>query len=179
MKRGEMREKILDVGEAMVQQRGMNGVSFREIADAIGVKSASIHYHFPSKDDFALALTERYSKRFLVAGQEIAKQDGTIASKVSAYAELFLKAFLDDGKMCLCGILAAEASVMPEAVRHAIGAFFTANMDLLTGLLGSKSEARFVVTSLEGAMLLARAEGSPVHLQEVAQDLALKYADYG
>lgn len=179
MKRGEMREKILDVGEAMVQQRGMNGVSFRDIAEAIGVKSASVHYHFPSKDDFALALTERYSARFLAAGAEIARKEDSVADKIAAFGDLFLKAFQDDGKMCLCGILAAEASIMPEPVRLAIGNFFTANMDLLTDLLGDKSEARFVVTSLEGAMLLARAEGSPVHLQEVAKDLVAKYAEYG
>jgi DNA-directed RNA polymerase specialized sigma24 family protein len=41
-----MAESIMDAARAMVQARGYNGLSFRELAKEVGVKSASVHYHF-------------------------------------------------------------------------------------------------------------------------------------
>ncbi|MDF2795086.1 MAG: transcriptional regulator, TetR family [Pseudomonas orientalis] len=46
----------------MVQTRGYNGLSFRELAKEVGIKSASIHYHFPTKGDLGAALAKRYTE---------------------------------------------------------------------------------------------------------------------
>lgn len=175
MKRGEARERILEVGEAMVRQHGLNGVSFRDLADAIGVKSASVHYHFPTKDDFLLVLARRYCSRFLEAAEGALASGKSIPEKVRGYSNLFLNAFAQDGRMCLCGILAAEAADLSDPVRKEIASFFDANIGLLKGVLGDASEARFVVTSLEGAMLMARVDRSPQHLESAARDLTERY----
>ena len=55
------RNNILDVAERRMRMSGYNAVSFRDIAGEIGIKSASLHYHFPKKADLGLALVERYS----------------------------------------------------------------------------------------------------------------------
>ncbi len=175
MKRGEVRERILEAGEALVRQHGLNGVSFRDLADQVGVKSASVHYHFPTKDDFLLVLAQRYSERFLETAESVIASGKTVAEKIRGYSNLFLAAFAEEGRMCLCGILAAEAADLSDPVRREIAGFFDANINLLKGVLGDASEARFVVTSLEGAMLLARVEKSPQHLESTARDLSDRY----
>ncbi|MFT5510332.1 MAG: TetR/AcrR family transcriptional repressor of nem operon, partial [Hyphomicrobiaceae bacterium] len=58
-------DKVLDAAEGAMRARGYHAVSFRELADDIGIKSSSVHYHFPQKDDLGVALIERYSKRVL------------------------------------------------------------------------------------------------------------------
>ena len=53
-------ERILDAAQAMAQKRGYNGVSYRDISQVVGVRTASIHYHFASKEILFTALAERY-----------------------------------------------------------------------------------------------------------------------
>ena len=43
--------EILDVAERLVQVRGFNGFSYADIAEALEVTKASLHYHFPTKGD--------------------------------------------------------------------------------------------------------------------------------
>ena len=60
-------EEILDAAETMARTGGYHGFSFREIAKQVGIKAASVHYHFPGKDDLGAAVTRRYTDRFLAA----------------------------------------------------------------------------------------------------------------
>jgi AcrR family transcriptional regulator len=63
--RSNKAEEILDVAERMARTGGYNGFSFREIAKAVGIKAASVHYHFPTKDELGAAVARRYTERFL------------------------------------------------------------------------------------------------------------------
>ena len=47
MKENSTRERILDSAQALAQARGFNAFSYADIATELGVKKASIHYHFP------------------------------------------------------------------------------------------------------------------------------------
>ena len=49
--------QILDIAERRMRQTGYNAVSYRDIAAEMGIKSASLHYHFPKKADLGAALT--------------------------------------------------------------------------------------------------------------------------
>ena len=42
---------IMDAAERRMRIGGFNGFSFREIAADVGVKSSSVHYHFPTKEN--------------------------------------------------------------------------------------------------------------------------------
>ena len=52
---------ILDAAEARMRLGGFNGFSFRGIAADVGVKSSSVHYHFPTKETLAAAVIHRYT----------------------------------------------------------------------------------------------------------------------
>ena len=54
---------IMNAAERRMQLGGFNGFSFREIAADIGIKSSSVHYHFPTKEDLAAAVIRRWSGR--------------------------------------------------------------------------------------------------------------------
>ena len=70
--RSETAEQILDLAETLIQTRGYSAFSYQDIADALGIRKASIHYHFPSKADLGVAVINRYIDRFDAALTEVA-----------------------------------------------------------------------------------------------------------
>src|SRR5205807_10608770 len=65
----DMREAVMAAARATVQAQGYNALSFRELAKRVGIKSASVHYHFPTKGDLGAALARlsaEYGDNFLV-----------------------------------------------------------------------------------------------------------------
>src|ERR1700679_3034204 len=101
------RSRILDAGERLVQVRGFNGFSYADVAAELSLTKASLHYHFPSKAELGEALIARYAERFAQALAEIDRRGVDARDKLNAYAELY-SGVLDGGRMCLCGMLAAE-----------------------------------------------------------------------
>src|SRR3569833_135962 len=95
-------ERLLDVAEARIRDAGYGGFSFRDLASEIGIKSASVHHHFPTKAAMAAAVAKRYGERFseMVSASGLKQEDA-----ISVYREAFRAALSRDGKMCLCGIL--------------------------------------------------------------------------
>ena len=57
----------MDLAEAHIRNAGYGRFSFRDLAAEIGIKSASVHHHFPTKATMAAAVARRYGDRFLAA----------------------------------------------------------------------------------------------------------------
>jgi AcrR family transcriptional regulator len=53
------RLKILGIAQTLFARRGFEGVSIREIAQAVGMTTASLYYHFPSKEEIFVAVHGR------------------------------------------------------------------------------------------------------------------------
>jgi TetR/AcrR family transcriptional regulator, transcriptional repressor for nem operon len=47
---------IMDTGQFLIQERGYNAISYADIAVKIGIKKASIHYYFATKQDLVQAI---------------------------------------------------------------------------------------------------------------------------
>jgi TetR/AcrR family transcriptional repressor of nem operon len=162
------RDRILDAAQAMIQKQGYNAVSFRDLAAVIKIKPASIHYYFPSKEDLVNALVVRYRDTFTQERARLDQQSMSSVQKLEKYIGLLRAAFRQTGRMCLCGVLAAEASTLPKPVVENVKAFFRENETWLAKLLeaGKRAgELRFTVSperaaeglfaSLEGALMAA------------------------
>jgi TetR/AcrR family transcriptional repressor of nem operon len=167
---GGRRDEILDIAERLARRGGYNGFSFRDIASAVGVKSASVHYHFPTKMDLVTALVERYTQRF-VAGLGPASEPGALLRLIAAYREAVEGA----DRMCLCGVLGAELTALPEPVRDAVREFFDATVAWTSQGLeeesGDRTGGETLVSGLEGALIAARAMGDPALFDRVAARL--------
>ncbi len=82
--------EILDAAERFARQAGYNGFSFRDVAAEVGIKSASVHYHFPTTGDLGAALAGRYADRFferLGAASDIAHPSHTLVERFVGRAE--------------------------------------------------------------------------------------------
>jgi TetR/AcrR family transcriptional regulator, transcriptional repressor for nem operon len=164
-------KKILDIAERFLQVRGYNGFSYADIAAALRVTKASLHYHFPSKADLGRRLMERYLQNFLAALATIDASSANAWEKLQRYVAIYSDVVATK-RMCLCGMLAAEYATLPKQIRLEVTRFFDANEVWLVGVLkeGRQTKiidfpdpvieaARVLIGGLEGAMILARSYG--------------------
>jgi TetR/AcrR family transcriptional repressor of nem operon len=176
-------ERILDSAERLVQTRGFNSFSYADIAAELGITKASLHYHFPGKAELGYALISRYGERFAGALDRIDSQHADVREKLEAYANLYAEV-LRGKRMCMCGILAAEYPTLPRPMREEVIRFFDENHRWLAELLakgraektlhfeGSPHEvAQGIVSTLEGAMLVARSYGDEARFDATARQL--------
>src|SRR2546425_2574803 len=115
----DTRMRILDAAERLVQVRGFNGFSYADIAVELNVTKATLHYHFPGKAELGEALIRRYASRFAEALGEIDGRSSDAPAKLDAYAAIYADV-LRDGRMCLCGMLAADYETLPKPMRAAV-----------------------------------------------------------
>ncbi len=154
----DRRSQILDIAERMARRGGYNGFSFREIAAEAGVKSASVHYHFPTKAGLATALCERYTRRFM-EGLGPPTERGALLRLIGAYRDALRK----EDRMCLCGVFGAEIDALPEVLASSVRSFFSETVAWTSAALGEPEGERTggetLVAGLEGALITARALG--------------------
>ncbi len=176
-------QRILDVAERLVQTRGFNGFSYADIAEALEVTKASLHYHFPTKGDLGKRLIERYEEGFLAALKGIDSAGAGARDKLKRYIRIYADV-LRDNRMCLCGMLASDYATLPKPMKEEVKHFFDENEQWLAAVLdagrkagklefkGSALElARAMVGSLEGAMMLARSYGEVSRFDTAAERL--------
>jgi TetR/AcrR family transcriptional regulator, transcriptional repressor for nem operon len=178
--------RILDAAERLVQVRGFNGFSYADIAGELGITKAALHYHFAGKADLGLALIARYASRFagaLAAIDAVGAGAPGPAQRLAEYAALYL-GVIQDGRMCLCGMLAAEYPTLPPPMREAVAGFFDENEAWLEKVLAegradgslrfpgtARESARMVIAALEGAMLTARPYSDAERFRAVAASI--------
>ncbi len=180
--------RILDAAEKLVQRRGFNGFSYADVAAALGVTTASLHYHFAGKAQLGRALISRYSQRFFDALAAIERRTPHAVERLEAYTNLYATP-LRQRRLCLCGMLAAEYQTLPKPMRDAVVEFFDRNEVWLVRVLeagraegrlrftGSTADtARMIVYGLEGAMLVARPYGDSKRFQSAAAQLIASLA---
>ncbi len=150
-------EAILDNAERRLRTGGYHDFSFRDLAADVGIKSASVHYHFPTKAVLVERAVARYSDRFM----DRVRDAPAGAERIAQYLRVFRETVSASDAMCLCGLLAAEMPGLPDNVRRQVRIFFQQVIDhLAEGLRGTeyerKTQAIAILARLEGAVLLAR-----------------------
>ena len=183
MQAQDTRSILLTKAEAIVRGRGYSGFSYADLANAVGIRKASIHHHFPTKTDLALALLESYSARYETALEAILadSQDGVV--RVLAYSDLYLGG-VEQGLGCLCAALASEHDTLPPQLRENLGRFFAEHIGWLTRVLSEgrdngtvraevepASYARMIVATLEGALMMERFVDGPAGFRDTMSAL--------
>ncbi|MCZ6804956.1 MAG: TetR/AcrR family transcriptional regulator [Proteobacteria bacterium] len=163
-------EHIIDTATVLLQKHGFNAFSYHDISALIGIKTASIHYHFPSKHDLGKSIMAKYRAMHKHALIKIDYESNSPLKKIQAFADLFTCTLGDDYRMCPCGMLTTDISNLPDSIKVEVQGFFTDSETWLASVLkdGLKQGifkfevsplecARTLFASFEGAMLSARA----------------------
>jgi TetR/AcrR family transcriptional regulator, transcriptional repressor for nem operon len=180
MKKQDSYQRILDVAEHFTQTVGYNAFSYHDIAEKVGIKTSSIHYHFPTKADLGKAVVKKHidglcdELEMLINNKKLSYR-----KKLELFIDgIVAKTYLANRKMCLGGMLASDVLTLPETIQHEVRIFFNRLENWLKRLLTEaieknefyvekkhiKNEVVLLLSTLEGALLLARLFQDEEHL---------------
>ena len=187
------RDHLLDTGLNLMHQHGYNATGLTEILKAADVAKGSFYHHFGSKEDFAAAALERYTKR--EAEHSAAVLTGSKApplKRLKRYFTDLVKFYGQKGDIpgCMVGRFSLEVAAANPQLRKQISATFAhwqhtiatviheaITQEELPANTDPESLAGFLLNSWEGALLRSQAEASDAPLElfmQIAFDQLLK-----
>ena len=159
------KEAILAAARRTAQAHGYSGLNFRDLADEVGIKAASIYHHFPSKADLGAAVARRYWQDTAADLESMLAETPDPVRCLRRYPDVFRKSLENNNRMCLCSFMAAEHDDLPEAVKKEVQTFADVNVAWLSRVLSaaalvsseeSEQRARAIFAAVAGAQLIAR-----------------------
>ena len=108
-KPGNTKQKILQLGEKLLKEKGINAFSYHDISSALGVKNAAIHYHYGSKEDLLLAIIEDSRMRFGRMAKRVATTDqANVWHGLEAFIDIYISNIENNRQICLFGSLGSD-----------------------------------------------------------------------
>ena len=142
------REAILAAARRTAQAHGYSGLNFRDLADEVGIKAASIYHHFPSKADLGAAVAKRYWEDTAAGLESMLAETSDPVRCLRRYPDVFRKALESDNRMCLCSFMVADVNV--AWLSKVLSAAAVDNSG------ESERRARAIFAAVAGAQLMAR-----------------------
>ncbi|MCH9649998.1 MAG: TetR/AcrR family transcriptional regulator [Deltaproteobacteria bacterium] len=160
---------LLDAAQSLVQSRGFNAFSYKDLAREVGIRTASIHYHFPSKGDLGEALMGRYLAGLEARLQELDDVQENQLGRLKGFIEMYRETE-NQGAICLCGSMASDLETLPAEVHQVVRSYLEKSQGwveqkIMAGIAGGEFSASStpqdlaatLVASLQGALLMGRA----------------------
>lgn len=172
----DTKERIMEAARLTVQDLGYAGLSFRELAKAVGIKSASIHYYFATKGDLGAAIVRRYTEFHAQALEALLSEGLDAQTCLRRYTDVFRDTLRNGNRMCLAGILAAERNDLPDEVRSEVVKWAEMNEDWIARVLALrrppqpreiKHWSRAIFAAVSGAQLTAHSRGEVAVFEEI------------
>ncbi len=177
-------EHIINTATLLLQKNGFNAFSYHDISRQIGIKTSSIHYHFPGKHDLGKSIMKNYRALHNSELKRIDSESSNPVKKLQAFGELFICTLGDEFRMCPCGMLTTDINTLPEPIKEEVQGFFTDSEAWLASVLKTGIEqglfsiesnhnefAKTLFASFEGAMLSARAFKDKARLSKTIKQL--------
>lgn len=175
---GDVRDRMIEGAMTLLARRGLDATSFSEVLAATGAPRGSLYHHFPSGKEQLMAAAVDLAGSLLIGALE--RCAGASAEEVVRHFLLIWRTVLTRSECeSGCAVLAVTvATDSTELLAHAT-AVFRAWRERLTillvqGGLGQESAHRFammLIASVEGAVVLSRAEQSMEPFEAVALHL--------
>ncbi|MGF6484295.1 TetR/AcrR family transcriptional regulator [Paraburkholderia sp. JPY419] len=183
-------DRIIAAGRQLIMRRGYNGFSYADISEAIDIRKASIHHHFPTKTDLVIAVLNEWQQAFDADVAALQASGADAIAQLRAYIGHWERCIADDtAPFCIAGMLGAELPSLPAEVAQRVKAFFENLTSWLEQVLESgarggliqldssiQTEAAALISLVYGAMLAARAFANVGLFTEVTQGAVQRLA---
>lgn len=176
--------QILDTAQQLVQSLGYNAFSYADISKEVGIRKASIHYHFPNKADLGEALVARYDNHFTAALTQIDEQTTNDLEKLRKFTALYKAGPMQGFRLCLGVMYSTDYITLPEKVQDKLTRYFSTNLTWLEQVMDhglkagtltfkgtAKTQAHTFLAALQGAQLLARSFKDIEKFDEIGEEL--------
>ncbi|HEY7454868.1 MAG TPA: TetR family transcriptional regulator C-terminal domain-containing protein [Thermoleophilaceae bacterium] len=182
------REAVIAAATRLIHVHGYHGTSLDDVLRESGVGKGNFYYHFKSKEELGYAILDTIVDGFLERTLEpcFADAGAPPLSQIRCFLDRVLEAQRARKCIggCVMGNLASELSDVHEGFRTRLATLFTAWQARLATALAAARErgelaaasdpdalARFVVASLEGAILLAKVSKDITVMEQCVTEL--------
>ena len=176
---GSTREQILAVARSLIETRSYLGFSFQDVANAVGIRKASLYHHFPTKEALGIEVIRQATQSFKAWD---AAKVRTPEAALEAYFRMYRNTLKAGSGMCPAGALAPGWDCINDELRQAVQELRHTQVLWLTGVLGALMPARkkgasvaslagFVFAACQGALLAARMTGRAEDFDEAIAQL--------
>jgi TetR/AcrR family transcriptional repressor of nem operon len=168
---GDTRTRILEVAEDLIRRVGLNAMSYQHISEAVGIRKASVHHHFPKKENLVDELLNRCHVTYGDNYRAIIGGAGGAPEKLRRLAGVFEDA-LRGGQLCFVGTISSDLNTLQGRSRCVLEATIGQTVDIFArafqqgraeeslSFAGSAEEAAYAFFSLLlGAQMAGRAHG--------------------
>ncbi len=178
---GETADRILQTAKTLISDLGYSAFSYADIAEAVQIRKASIHHHFPTKANLVVAVLKAHREGLAQGTQFLTQKIDDPLARLRAYIQYWEDCIRDKSQpFCIAALLAAELPSLPEEVRFEVQQHFLALSGWIRETLEEgirkrtlklqgtpEDEAQMFMATVHGAMLSARALGSSDIFQAV------------
>ena len=176
---GSTREQILGVARGLIETRSYLGFSFQDVANAVGIRKASLYHHFSTKEALGIAVIRQATQFFK---DWDAARVRTPKDALESYFRMYRNTLRAGSGVCPAGALAPGWGVINDELRQAVQELRNTQVTWLTGVLGALMPARkkgtsvaslaaYVFSVCQGALLSARMTGRVDDFDEAVAQL--------
>ena len=168
----ERKDQILELATELLQTRGFTGFSYNDLSQRLGITKATIHHHFPNKEELGKAITEKYKvdiKNILCAA---IKRSDNPWDQLNSYLELTLNIMKTPDRICAAGSVQSEINVVPKSMRKTCCLLAEYEIKWISEVLKNgrekgvmnfpgkpENQAALIFSATQGAMQYGRAHG--------------------
>lgn len=162
------REKILELAEELILNKGYNGFSYQDISTVMGIKNAAVHYYFPSKDNLGVSILKTNVQRFEEMVENMQNREFNEWHQLESFMKIYLKSNREN-KICLIGSLGTDINTLSDPMRVELQKMVDRIVSWLESILQSgrekglfqfkilaRDQALCILSSLVAGLQLAR-----------------------
>ncbi len=167
--KGETQDKILQTAIRLIRTKSYNSFSYKDIADEVNIKKASVHYHFDAKSTLGIAAVQEYQSKVSYLMDKLKAEEKDPLKRFDQYIGFFRHG-LSNGEICLVGVMSMEINTLTKEIQDELKNFFENYTKWLVDILedgrdkgmfqyngSSADKALYITSAIEGALILSRA----------------------
>ncbi len=163
----DRKQQIVQLTQMLVRQRGFDSFSYQDLSDQLGIRKASIHYHFPTKEDLGIALIDGMLAWISHRFDEMSREGLPAWDRLDQILAI-MRTGCEHGCMCPIGSLQSSATMLTDKMKARLDILEAAELRAFTTILNKGVE--------EGTMAF---EGDPGHMAMVMASIIKGAALYG
>ncbi len=179
------RDQIIDKAFQLMLQRGLNGFSYRDISEPLGVKNAAIHYHFPNKMDLIKALIDENHQLLRRSTAEFMAYGGPARVQLEGLFAFTMNQCNCGRPICMVGALTIDYDDLSDEIKDANNSFMHDSVEWLSKVMVTgreqgefhfggepMSKAVSILAMIQGARQMARIHGLD-YLEKIFQQIRI------
>jgi len=166
------KQQLVELSANLLRSKGFDGFSYLDLARELGISKASVHHHFPKKQDLGLALCD-WAHDWLIQGlNHFDAKANSDWNRLERYVQAGIKYTLTDQKMCPLSAFYSDLHKLSDPMRLSIKKIGQIEIDWIAGVIQSGQDsgefveqkdnyamAALFVFSCKGSLISARLHG--------------------